>query len=239
MVSYLDYMDGSTLRPKPVRYEALKSPTFEVARPSALERFKGYLVERENQKADAAQGRVARRLESLGDEWRVLDLQAAAGSERMSFLTLGPGGIFAVTVKDHGRTRISFAGDVVQIAGRRPKYVQEARRNADLASAALSRAAGFSIPVKAVLAFQGSGMISAYGLPKGVIITSYGELARVLNTGGRRLAHGTVGKLYKLAADPGTWTGTPDLGLVAKYKWHPNGNGSAIKGSADKGADAG
>jgi hypothetical protein len=206
MVGYAESMDGFSLRPKSDSHAAEKRPEIEIARPSTLERLKGRVVDREIRRAEAAQERAVRRLELIGHDWRVIDLHAAAGSQPMSFLTIGPGGLFAVTVKNHGRTRISFAGDVVQVAGRRPKYVQEARANAELASAALSRATGLSIPVVAVLAFAGSGLISAYGLPKGVIVTSYGELARILNTGGRRLASSTISKLNRLASDPAIWT---------------------------------
>jgi hypothetical protein len=182
-----------------------------------------------------AHQRAAQRLEALGHNWRVLDLQATAGSDRMSFLAVGPGGIFAVTVKDHGRSRVSFAGDVVQIDGRRPKYVQEARKNAKLAATALSRIAGVSVPVMPVLAFAGSGTISVYGMPKGVIISSYQELGRVLNSRGQRLAPGTVEKIYALAADPATWLNPPYVPLAERYRWYPEGDSS----TADKTRKAG
>jgi len=170
-------------------------------------------------------------MNALGHEWRILDLQAA-GANRMSFLAVGPGGVFAVTVKDHGRARVSFAGDVVQVEGRRLKYVQEARRNAKLAANALSRIAKVSVPVTPVLAFAGSGVIAVYGMPKGVVVTSYGELGRVLNARGRRMAQTTVHKLFTLAADPATWMNAPYVPLAERYKWYPEGTGSADKGAA-------
>src|SRR6185369_1190681 len=96
-------------------------------------------AERDVRRAEAAHQRLARRMDTLGEEWRVLDLKEFTGSDRTSFLALGPGGVFAVTVKEHGRSRIAFAGDVVQIDGKRPKYVEEARKRAKLAAEALSR----------------------------------------------------------------------------------------------------
>jgi hypothetical protein len=211
----------------------------DATRSSPLEWIRSRRIERENRRADAAHQRVAERMESLGHEWRVLDLQAAAGSDRMSFLAVGPGGVFAVTVKNHGRSRVSFAGDVVQVDGRRPKYVQEARRNAKLAATALSRTAKVSVPVYPVLAFAGSGAISMYGAPKGVIVTSYGELSRVLNARGRRLAQSTVEKLHALASQPSTWMNPPYVPLAERYKWYPEGTGSTDKGSADNPTPAG
>ena len=135
-------------------------------------------------------------------------------------------------VKDHGRSRISFAGDVVQVDGRRPKYVAEARRNAQLASAALSRVAGVSIPVMPVLALAGNGVISFYGPPRGCIVTSYRELAGVLRSRGRRLAQPTVEKLYTLARQPNTWVNPRYVPLVDRYRWYPEGIGSTDKTSA-------
>jgi hypothetical protein len=233
MTSFLHASDGPGLRPTAERYAPVK-PVID-SRPSPLEWIRSRRADRETRRAEMAHQRAAQRLEALGHNWRVLDLQATAGSDRMSFLAVGPGGIFAVTVKDHGRSRVSFAGDVVQIDGRRPKYVQEARRNAKLAATALSRIAGVSVPVMPVLAFAGSGTISVYGMPKGVIISSYQELGRVLNSRGQRLAPGTVEKIYALAADPATWLNPPYVPLAERYRWYPEGDSS----TADKTRKAG
>jgi hypothetical protein len=233
MTSFLHASEGPGLRPTAERYAPVK-PVID-SRPSPLEWIRSRRADRETRRAEIAHQRAAQRLEALGHNWRVLDLQATAGSDRMSFLAVGPGGIFAVTVKDHGRSRVSFAGDVVQIDGRRPKYVQEARKNAKLAATALSRIAGVSVPVMPVLAFAGSGAISVYGMPKGVIISSYQELGRVLNSRGQRLAPGTVEKIYALAADPATWLNPPYVPLAERYRWYPEGDSS----TADKTPRAG
>jgi hypothetical protein len=233
MTSFLHASDGPGLRPTAERYAPVK-PVID-SRPSPLEWIRSRRADRETRRAEIAHQRAAQRLEALGHNWRVLDLQATAGSDRMSFLAVGPGGIFAVTVKDHGRSRVSFAGDVVQIDGRRPKYVQEARKNAKLAATALSRIAGVSVPVMPVLAFAGSGTISVYGMPKGVIISSYQELGRVLNSRGQRLTPGTVEKIYTLAADPATWLNPPYVPLAERYRWYPEGDSS----TADKTRKAG
>jgi hypothetical protein len=233
LTSFLHASEGPDLRPSAERYAPVR-PVIE-GRPSPLEWIRNRRSERETRRAEVAHQRAAQRLEALGHNWRVLDLQATAGSDRMSFLAVGPGGIFAVTVKDHGRSRVSFAGDVVQIDGRRPKYVQEARKNAKLAATALTRIAGVSVPVMPVLAFAGSGTISVYGMPKGVIISSYQELGRVLNSRGQRLAPDTVEKIYALAADPATWLNPPYVPLAERYRWYPDDDSS----TADKTRRAG
>src|SRR5436189_262718 len=81
--------------------------------------------------------------------------------------------------------------------------------------------ARLSVPVTPVLAFAGSGIIAVHGVPRGVIITSYNELSRVLNSRGRRLAQSTVDKLYSLATNPSTWMNPPYVPLAERYKWYP------------------
>jgi hypothetical protein len=205
----------------------------DATRTSPIEWMRTRRAEREQRRVDAAHQRVVDHLDGLGRDWRVLDLKQTAGTDPMNFLAVGPGGVYAVTVKDHGRSRINFAGDVVQIEGRRLKYVAEARRCAKIASGALSRIAGVSIPVMPVLAFAGSGVISVYGMPKGCIITSYRELPRVLHSRGHRLAPATVEKLYALASHPNTWTNGRYVPLADRYRWYPEGTASTDKTSAE------
>jgi hypothetical protein len=166
-------------------------------------------------RAAAKHARHAQKLAALGPGWEVVDLREVAGTAPMTYLAIGPGGVFAITVKDHGRAKVGFAGDVVQIDGRRPKYVLEARENARLAATALSRVAGISVPVMPVLAFAGSGVITFYGMPKGCIVSAYQELGRVLNSRGERLAAKTVKKLYTFADHPGTWVNS----AFDRYEW--------------------
>lgn len=205
-------------------------------KPSPMEWVRSRRASRDTRRAEAAHHRLAQRMGTLGSEWRVLDLKEATGTDRSSFLAVGPAGVFAVTVKDHGRNRVQFAGDVVQIDGRRPKYVQEARESAKVAAEALTRTAGVSIPVMPVLAFAGSGMISFYGMPKGCLVTSYQELDRVLNARGNRLAPDTVDKLFALALHPATWVNPPYVALADRYRWYPEDGEATDKSTADKGA---
>src|SRR5690349_1772887 len=164
----------------------------DAGRPSPIDWMRERRAERGARREEAGHNRLYRRMGSLigrlGEEWHVLDLRELTGAERRSFLAIGPGGVFAVTVKDHGRSRVSFAGDIVQIDGKRPKYVEETRAEAKGAAEALSRSAGVSIPVMPILAFAGTGKISFYGVPKGCLVTAYHELPRVLNARGMRLA---------------------------------------------------
>jgi hypothetical protein len=214
MTGLLHSSDSPGIFPAP-RTRTVQEDFLDPARPSPVEWVRARREAREQRRAAVKHARTAQRLASLGPQWDVVDLRECAGAEPMTFLAIGPGGVFAVTVKDHGRSKVSFAGDVVQIDGRRPKYVQEARDNARLAATALSRVAAISVPVMPVLAFAGSGVITFYGMPKGCIVSAYQELGRVLNSRGQRLAARTVKKLYALADHPATWVNA----VFDRYEW--------------------
>jgi hypothetical protein len=217
-MSELLWRGGSDHRPAVDRDEIRSASP--VSRPSPLGWMRQRLAVRDARKAAGARQRIADRMDSLGKEWKVWDLKEATETNHATFLAVGPGGVFAVTVKDHGRSRISFSGDVVQVNGTRPKYVAEARKNAQLAADALSRQAGVSIPVMPVLAFAGSGTLVFYGMPKGCIVTCYQDLNRVLKARGRRLADTTVAKVYAVANHPRTWVNEPYVALADRYRWY-------------------
>jgi len=132
----------------------------------------------------------------LGPEWRIVDYHP----EDPDFLAIGPGGLFQVTVADHGRSRVQLAGDVVQVDGRRPPYVALAKRDAERISQQMSRIAGRRIPVIPVVAFLGTGRIVYYGRPpEGCIVSSYRDIGRALNAHGNRVGRPTIEKLVELA----------------------------------------
>jgi hypothetical protein len=140
--------------------------------------------------------RVVHRVELLGPDWRIVDYHP----EDPDFLAIGPGGIFQVTVCDHGRSRVQLAGDVVQVNGRRPQYVALARRDATRISQQMSRIAGRRIPVVPVVAFLGTGQIVYYGRPpEGCVVTSYRDIGRALRAHGSRVGTVTIDRLVGLA----------------------------------------
>jgi hypothetical protein len=148
--------------------------------------------------------------------------------ERAGFLAIGPGGVYAVTVADHGRARVLIAGDVVQINGKRPAFVAEARRDARRASKAMSAAVGLTVPVSPVLAFVGSGVISVHGLPKDCLVATHRELDRLLIAGGARISPATAGKLSAVAENPSTWANAP-YRPAGDYRWYAGGQTAADK----------
>ncbi|HZN75821.1 MAG TPA: hypothetical protein VFC00_29685 [Micromonosporaceae bacterium] len=220
----------------PVDYAA-RHVLLEGARPGRKDLARRRREEREARRVAAAGHRAAHRLDPLPD-WHVVDLpqsqdaQAILGKnspENAGFLAIGPAGVFAVHVVDHGRNRVLLAGDVVQINGRRPPYVNQAKQEAKRAAVALTRAVGSSVPVVPVLALVGSGAVSYYGLPKDCVVTTYRELAGVLAARGERITPSTAAKLGAVARHPSTWTMPTQPNGDDLYRWYPDGVEAADK----------
>ncbi|MEQ4300670.1 hypothetical protein ABNF97_04625 [Plantactinospora sp. B6F1] len=225
------------LPPAPVN----QLPPLEAVRPTPLDWARRRRAERDARRIEAAGARALSRLDHLGPSWHVvdwprteltetsmLDLDYRSRDERAGFLAIGPSGLFAVTVADHGRSRVLIAGDVVQINGKRPAYVSEARRDAKRAAKALSNAVGLTIPVTPVLTFVGSGVISVYGLPNECLVATHRELDRLLVAGGNRISAATAEKLSRVAQSPSTWLNAP-YRSAADYRWYEDGRTAADK----------
>ncbi|HEY2793700.1 MAG TPA: hypothetical protein VGJ28_15155 [Micromonosporaceae bacterium] len=176
--------------------------------------------EKATKRTDAVRNRALGRLHRLGEEWQFIEASSLGLGRRDAFLAIGPGGVFAVTVKSQGRSRVRLSGDVLQINGKRLDYIGEARRLGDAMSGALSRTAGKTVPVTAVLALAGSGLISVYGLPKGCVVMPYRELDNLLGAYGERISPPTVAKLASVARHPGTTVDLRSDALVSGYRWH-------------------
>nr|WP_308120867.1 hypothetical protein [Actinoplanes bogorensis] len=215
---------------------ALEAPN----RPSPADWARRRRAERDARRLEAAGARALTRLDRLGPNWHIVDwprtdalgyYEPDPADDRAGFLAIGPGGVYAVTVADHGRARVLIAGDVVQINGKRPAYIAEARREARRASKALSAAVGLSVPVTPVLTFVGSGVISVHGLPKEVLVATDKELDRLLIAGGARISPATAGKLSAVAEHPATWANAP-YRPAGDYRWHADGQTAADKRTA-------
>lgn len=182
---------------------------------------------RGNRRLPAAGQRAEHKLEQLGPAWRVVEWPEGAvtslGREHSGFLAIGPGGVYAISVVDHGRHRVMLAGDVVQIHGKRPPYVAHARKAAKTASTALTAAVGTTVPVVPVLTFVGSGALTAHGLPSGCVVVQHRELDRVLRMAGNKISANTAKKLADVASHPATW--------ADRYRWYPDSQTASDKGT--------
>ena len=225
---------SKALTPVDRRHPSTPSP-LEPPRPSPMEWARRRRVERDARRLEAAGARALTRLDRLGPAWHIVDWPRTDLSQgynepdptdnRAGFLAIGPGGIYAVTVADHGRARVLIAGDVVQINGKRPAFVTEARRDAKRAAKAISAAVGLNVPVSPVLAFVGSGVISVHGLPKECLVATHRELDRLLKN--RRFVR-DYKQLTAVAENPSTWANAP-YRPGGDYRWYAGGQTAADK----------
>jgi hypothetical protein len=227
----------------PVR-RAPQPEAYVLPRPGPAEWARRRRAQKEARRIEAAGNRAVARVDNLGPAWHVVewprgDLPAAVGHDagkasrtpQAGFLAIGPSGIYAVTVVDHGRTRVLVAGDVVQISGRRPPYIAEARREARQASNALSRAVGHAVPVVPVLTFVGSGVISVYGMPQDCLVTAHQDLDHLLVAGGARISAHTAEKLSAVARHPSTWLNGSYRSSADQYRWYGPSESAAARRS--------
>ncbi len=152
---------------------------------------------------------VLPRLSRLGPDWHLRALPASPGdpsigtpTDHVSIraLAVGPAGLFLLTVVEHGRARILVSGETIRINGRRPDYVDRARRTARRAARELTAAVRTPVLVTPVLVFVGTGVISVNGLPEDCLLCTHRELDRILIAHGTRISPATAAKIDTVAA---------------------------------------
>jgi hypothetical protein len=176
--------------------------------------------QKETKRTDAVRNRTMGRLSRLGAGWHLIELGSLGLGVREAFVAIGPGGVFAVTVKSQGRSKVRLSGNVIQINGHRPDYIGEAMRLANAISAAFTRTAGTQVPVTPVLALAGTGLISRYGVPKDCVVMPYRELDNLLGAYGERIRARTVEKLASIARHPATAMDLRSDELSTQYRWN-------------------
>src|SRR6266498_2327157 len=144
MTSYLDASRTSTLLP--AEYYP-RHQLFEAPRGNPLGWAQRRRMDKEARRDEAVRDRAVTRLAKLGASWKVIDVTEIGMAVKNTFLAIGPGGVFLVTVKPQGRSRVRLAGDVMQVDGRRHAYIAEARKLAEQAATAMSRTARSNVPV--------------------------------------------------------------------------------------------
>jgi hypothetical protein len=209
---------GTEIRPEDVGTPRL-TPTEWARRRRVQKEFRG---------AEALRDRALGRLTRLRHEWHLIDAVSLGFGRPDAFVAIGPGGVFAVTVKSQGRARVRLSGSVIQIGGDRPNYIGEAQKFAKSINEALTKAAGTDVPVHPILALAGSGIITVYGQPRGCAVIQYRELDNLLSAAGHRISATTVEKLASIARHPASAGDLRSEALSASYRWN------SVASSADK-----
>ncbi|MDI5965025.1 nuclease-related domain-containing protein [Streptantibioticus silvisoli] len=141
-----------------------------------------------------------------GRGWRVLHSIPLPRGVDIDHLLIGPGGVFSFNTKHHPGAQVWVGDEAVKIGGQAYPYVRKARAEARRASAALSRACGFEVPVEPVLAFVGTDRLTVVASLRDVRAIGHREIAALGRAGGvwsRRQAE----VIYAAARERGTWSG--------------------------------
>jgi|SRR5947207_14737086 len=72
---------------------------FEAPRSNPLGWARRRRIDRDTRRDEAARDRAVNRLARLGSTWKVLDVAELGMAVKNTFLAIGPGGVFMVTVK--------------------------------------------------------------------------------------------------------------------------------------------
>lgn len=144
-----------------------------------LDRLLGRRSEAESwRKGLVGERRMGAELERLtGEGWRVLHSVPLPRDVDIDHLLIGPGGVFCVNTKYHRGARVWVGDEAVRIGGRSYPYVRKSRAEARRASAALTRACGFAVGVRPVLAFVDTGSLSAVPSLRDVYVIQAQEAA--------------------------------------------------------------
>ncbi|MDO7881672.1 nuclease-related domain-containing protein [Antiquaquibacter soli] len=142
-------------------------------------------------------------LENLGQRWDVLH-DIPLGSSTLDHLLIGPAGVFAVRVANHGDRDVVVDGALL-VSGEPTDDVAEAARQADLAGEHLSVAAGEAVRVRALLVVVDPRRLVERTAPTSVRVVASADLDRMLHRSPRVLSGDEVARVSDLADLESTW----------------------------------
>ncbi|MDB1086453.1 nuclease-related domain-containing protein [Streptomyces sp. ACA25] len=156
----------------------------------------------------AGERKVGAELERLvRKDWRVLHSIPLPRDVDIDHLLIGPGGVFCINTKHHRGARIWVGEDSVKIGGQSYPYVRKSRAEARRASSALTRACGFPVDVRPVLAFVGVEKLTVAPTLHGVHVVRHKDFSAFKRATGVWVA-ADVERIYAAARSRRTWLGS-------------------------------
>ncbi|WP_086746989.1 nuclease-related domain-containing protein [Streptomyces scabiei] len=153
----------------------------------------------------AGECRVGAELERLGRRgWRVLHSIPLAGDVDIDHVLIGPGGAFCFNTKCHRKARVWVGDDSVRMGSQSYPYVRKSRAEGRRASAALTRACGFTVEVQPVLAFVAVAELTVVPSLRDVRVLQERDITAFKHLKGRWTSD-KVELVYAAARDRHTW----------------------------------
>ncbi|MCL2454487.1 MAG: hypothetical protein FWD18_04210 [Micrococcales bacterium] len=123
-------------------------------------------------------------------------------------LVIGPGGVFALTVKVHPGAQVSVSGRSITVDDTRVPYVRAALHEREHVERLLSAASQIRLTVTALVVMVGTETLSTtMPPPVGVVVLDRRHLRRWLRAQPETLAPETVAAVFDAAQQPTTWQG--------------------------------
>lgn len=147
-------------------------------------------------------------LEGLGPEWVVIRTVPVGEHGRVvDHLAIGPAGVFALAAVAGRRHDVTLDGEHLVVDGVAQSCFEAARDLASDAAIDLTKAAGFNVPARALLVFDGPHALIARDEPYDVGVTTDRALHARLADAPRVLDAAEIAAIADAAADVAAWRG--------------------------------
>jgi hypothetical protein len=150
---------------------------------------------------------VAKRLEKLGPEWRVIHAVPVGhkGSD-IDHLVIGPPGVFTLNTKNHAGNKVWVAERTFMVNGQRVPHLRNSRFEGERASKLLSAACGFELRAEPVIVVMCAD-ITIKAQPPDVHVVKRKAIAKWLPSRPPVLTPEGVEIVYEQARRIETWQG--------------------------------
>jgi hypothetical protein len=150
---------------------------------------------------------TARRLRSLGRGWYTLHAVQYPSGTDVDHLVIGPPGVFTVNSKHHKGKKVWYGDRAITVNGGKTRHIPASLSEARKASAALTRACGFTVKARPVLAVVGAAKLEVRQAAPPVLVLAADDLPSRLSGMSPVLAPDEVERIYAVARMGRTWSG--------------------------------
>ena len=148
--------------------------------------------------------RVARRLDRLGDGWRVLHaVPVGSGESDIDHVVVGPAGVFTINTKHHDGARVWVGAKRILVNGQPTDHVRNAEHESARATRLLREALGEDVPVRSAIVIVGARELTIRQQPAAVEVMTDQRLLSWLRT--RRATTIDVDAVAAVVSRPDTW----------------------------------
>jgi Nuclease-related domain len=148
---------------------------------------------------------VAKRLRSLGDEWRIIhSVPIGANDTDIDHVVIGPPGVFTLNTKNHLGKRVTVYERAIYVSGTKQSYILKSRAEGRHSSKLLSAACGFDVPVTPVVVIMASEL-NIKGQPGDVVVIGRKQIVRWLSEQPPRCEPLRVAAIFAAARQRGVW----------------------------------